>query len=111
MNKFALLCTVVFCLALSGCGLAGAGQGPVPGFLYSEYKAPAYDLTTETSAPAAVKMGRATCKSILGLVAIGDCSLEAAKKAGGISRVAAVDYEYENIIGLYATYTLRVSGQ
>ena len=111
MNKFTLLCSVILCLTLSGCGIAGAGQVPVPGLLYSEYKAPAYDLTTETSAAAAAKMGRATCKSILGLVALGDCSLEAAKKAGGISRVAAVDYEYENIIGVYATYTLRVSGQ
>lgn len=111
MNKLILLCAFLLCLGLSGCGLAGVNQAPAPGLLYSEYKAAAYDLTTETSASAAVKMGRATCKSILGLVALGDCSIEAAKKAGGISRVAAADYEYLNFIGLYAEYTLRVSGQ
>jgi hypothetical protein len=95
-------------VAIMGCG-AGLGQGPVPGFLYSDYKAPSYDLTTETSG-SAMKSGAATCQSILGLIAMGDCSIEAAKKNGGISKVAFIDFGNKNILGVYAEYTTRVSG-
>ena len=109
MNKLLASALVVAALCVTGC--AGMGQRPVPGGLYSEYKAPAEDYTTETMAGASVKTGRAMCKSILGWVALGDCSIEAAKKAGGISKVAFVDNEYENILGVWATYTTKVVGQ
>ncbi len=107
----ALVLAAVFVSATFLTGCAGLGQVPVPGFLYSEYKAPAYDVTTETTATGVSKVGKATCESILGLIALGDCSIEAGKKAGGITKVAAIDYEYKNILGVYATYMIKVSGQ
>ncbi len=44
------------------------------------------------------KTGEACATSILGLILTGDMSLEAAAAAGGISKVASVDYSYTSIL-------------
>lgn len=72
------------------------------------------DVTLPHSATAnssATKTGEATCKSILTLVATGDCSIEAAKKAGGITQVSSVDFKANNILGIIGTYTTIVKGK
>jgi hypothetical protein len=46
----------------------------------------------------------------LGLVATGDCSIQAAKEAGGVREVQNVDVKVKNILGVYAQYTTKVSG-
>jgi hypothetical protein len=47
------------------------------------------------------KAGKACVMSILGLYVAGDSSVEAAKKAGGISRVAFVDRTYNGLAPFY----------
>lgn len=59
---------------------------------------------------ASSKTGKACSTSVLGLVAVGDSSLESAKKAGNITNVATVDYSVENILGIYGSYCTEVSG-
>lgn len=59
----------------------------------------------------ATKIGVAECKSYLGLVAMGDASIEAAKRNGGITQVHHVDWEVENILGVIGTYKLTVYGE
>ena len=49
--------------------------------------------------------------SILGLVAIGDASIDAAKSAGGIAQVASVDHHSFSILGIYGTLCTQVKGQ
>ncbi|EEO24952.2 MAG: TRL-like family protein [Helicobacter sp.] len=56
------------------------------------------------------KEGTATCTSILSLVALGDCSVEAAAKAGGITDIKLIDQEAKNYLGLYGQYTTIVKG-
>ncbi len=51
------------------------------------------------------------CKSVLGLVAVGDCSIDAAKKNGGITKVNHVDMDVMNILGIYGSYKVIVSGE
>ena len=71
------------------------------------------DITLPVSATAnasGTKKGIAMCKSILALVATGDCSIEAAKKAGGISEVTHVDWKTHNILGIIGNYELIVYG-
>ena len=77
-------------------------------------------LYTETAAPIGVgeglnleqmKVGIATVKSILGLVAIGDASIREAAQSAGIRKIHYVDYKSTNILGLYATYTVHVYGE
>ncbi len=55
------------------------------------------------------KTGEATCKTVLGLVNWGDCSLRSAMKNGRISRVTAADWEKHYVL-IYGEKTLRVYG-
>ncbi|NMC61594.1 MAG: TRL-like protein family [SAR324 cluster bacterium] len=102
---------IIALFSLGGCAGLGASAQHVPGFLFSETRIPAWDLTTATSADAAAKVGKATCTSILGIYATGDCSIAAAKKNGGISEVSYADFEVNNLLGIYAQYTTIVSGR
>lgn len=102
MKKVLASALLVSAAALSGC----ATSFPMGNILT--------DVTlphSATSNSAATKTGEATCKSILGMVATGDCSIEAAKKAGGIKTVSSVDFKANNILGVIGTYTTIVKGK
>jgi hypothetical protein len=55
-----------------------------------------------------IEKDKATCQSILSLVATSDCSIEAAKKNGGIHKVSHIDWDAENILGIIGTYKVTV---
>ncbi len=57
------------------------------------------------------KQGTAECISVLGLVAVGDCSIDAAARAGGITRISHVDFKAKNVLGVYGQYTTIVRGE
>jgi hypothetical protein len=80
---------------------------PVGG-LYTEVKLP---VTATSNSGASSKTGEAECKSLLSLIAIGDCSIDAAKKNGGITKVNNVDWDAMNILGIYGSYKVIVSGE
>lgn len=77
------------------------------GFLYTQAKGPGHAATPH----ALMKEGRSTCQSILGMIAMGDCSISTAAKNGGITKVASVDYDVSNILGIIAKTTVIVSGE
>ena len=83
---------------------------PPGGFVYSSIQAP---LTAEFAGktPLATKSGSATAKSILALVAYGDCSLNAAATEGGLTTIHYADYAYYSILGLYTKFTVTVHGE
>ena len=56
------------------------------------------------------KVGKATSTSILGLVATGDASIKTAAANGGITRIKFVDYQVDNVLGIYGKYTTIVYG-
>jgi hypothetical protein len=89
---------------LSGCAMT---LSPVTGFIYSDVRGP----YTATSNAAYSKMGMAKATSILGWVGLGDASIEAAMKDGGITKVHHVDYHTKNILGIYAELTVFVYGE
>jgi hypothetical protein len=95
---------------VGGLAIAGMISGcasPMPmGALYTELKLPVTATGT-----AGRKEGTAECQSVLGLVATGDCSIETAKKNGGISKVSAVDWEAKNILGILGQYKIHVFGE
>jgi TRL-like protein family len=88
----------------SGC-YAGMGA-PIPGLLFAQTKSGKLG----TASTPDVKTGTATCESILGLIATGDCSIEAAKRNGGLQNVQYTDIQVKNILGVYATYTTIAKG-
>jgi hypothetical protein len=57
------------------------------------------------------KSGEACSTGYLGIVAMGDASVYAAKKAGGITDVHSVDFRVFNILGLYVQGCTVVHGK
>lgn len=95
-------------IALAGLGLSGCQivASPMAGIIFNETK---YGFTA-TDASAANKEGKACGTSILGWVAQGDASVQAAKAAGGINTVASVDHYAKNILGVYGEWCTIVRG-
>lgn len=90
-------------LVMTGCASVA---GPVPAAV-SFYAAP-LDLGTATRAS---KRGEACAQNVLGLVAWGDASLDAAKKNGDIKQVASVEQLPTRVLGYYARYCTVVRGE
>lgn len=97
--KFTFLISTVY---IVGCA---SGQ-PVSGLLYSDVQGP----VNATGAMKGNLHGEACAASYLGLIALGDASISAAAKAGGVNQISHVDHTWTNILGLYAQYCTHVWG-
>ncbi len=89
---------------LAGCAMAAS---PVNGAWWSDVQ---WGMQVPNGAFGS-KAGEAKCSTILGLVAQGDASIEAAAKAGGITKVMSVDHHAKSILGFWAEFTTRVTGE
>lgn len=101
MKKMKLAIVLIAAGMLAGC----ASSQPFGG-LYTELKLP----VTATGNSGSSKTGTSECVSILGLVATGDCSIQAAKRNGGITKVNSVDWDAKNILGIIGNYKTIVQG-
>lgn len=79
---------------------------PLMATLYMDVKGP----VTATEATSTTKQGRACAQNILGLVATGDASIDAAARAGGIKQVVSVDFESNHILGIIGNFCTVVKG-
>ena len=100
----AVLCSAVY---LTGC--AAVATSPVLGVLHTDVKAPL--AVGSPGSGAEVLKGEATAVSILGMIAKGDASIETAAKSAGITKIHHVDYHSENVLGIYAKFTVTVYGE
>lgn len=91
-------------LILSSCATV---KTPLMGVWYTDVKAP----VTATSNSNSTKVGSAEATSILGLVATGDASIDAAAKSGGITKIHHVDEQSTSILGFFAKYKVYVYGE
>ena len=96
----------IVCLfaCLTGCASAGGGR---LGFALIGSNIEGQMATTETNAS---KTGEACASNILGIVASGDASIDAAKKNGGITKVSSVDFKNTNTFLIYAQTCTIVKG-
>ncbi|MBI3777197.1 MAG: hypothetical protein HY273_16920 [Gammaproteobacteria bacterium] len=102
MNIVRILISAVSLLILVSCANV---RGPVPASL-SAYTSPEdVGVYLETT-----KRGEACLTNILGLVATGDASIDAAKKAGNITRIASVESTQAKVLGYYARFCTVVIG-
>ncbi|NPV14612.1 hypothetical protein HPY86_06740 [candidate division WOR-3 bacterium] len=91
--------------------------GCIPGFytvgtLYTSVKTPASAVAYYgPQATSNAKVAKVTATNILGLIATGDASLEAAMRESGIKKVHHIDQEVTSILGLWSTYTIYVYGE
>lgn len=82
------------------------------GILYTNLKTPMPHVAAQTNDTPFSKVGAASCTSYLGLVALGDCSTNAAMENGGITKIHHVDTRIKSILcGVYEKYTLVVYGE
>ena len=102
MKKITMLAAAASLVILSGC----ASVKPT-GIIYTDVKVP----EIATGEAMATQTGIAKCKSWCGMVVIGDASVEAAKKNGGITKVASVDWKAKSICGIIAEYECIVKGE
>ena len=103
MYRFlALLGVALYALALAGCGIGSLNQ-PSASFamagIYSDVKGGTQVLDNGV---APTKTGRSCSAQVLGIVASGDNTVEAAMANGGISKLVYVNYELKHIVwGVY----------
>ena len=93
--------------------LIGCGVGYPTGSLYTGIQVPHGVNRNETSGAgkSGDKAGEACATGILNAVAFGDASMDAAKKAGGITEVHSVEFHGTNILGLYMQGCTEVHGK
>ena len=80
---------------------------PVGALIYTDVKAPALATSNNVGG----KVGTASARSILGIVATGDARINAAAQNAGITKISHVDYHSTNILGIIATYEVMVYGE
>jgi hypothetical protein len=103
-----ILSIAILAILLSGCV---AKHSPVIGLLYTN--------TTHTGTGTggvidnkvkSDKVGTSTCTSVMNLVAYGDCSVNAAKKNGKITKVNSIDHQSTASL-FYSSYNTIVKGE
>lgn len=96
-----LLGTAAAALLLSGCI-----QSPTPAmFEFTNHTVQAVDNSVK-----AEKTGTSTCKTVLDIVSWGDCSIEAAKRDGKITKINSIDKKIESY-AVYGELTTIVRGE
>lgn len=103
MKKSLALVLVATTALLGGCATA---PKPVTG-LYANVKGP---LVATGASGEARLVGRASARSVLGLIATGDASIAAAVREGGIREIHYVDYETQSFFGIVSEFTVVVYG-
>ncbi len=98
------LSAVALAAFLTGC--AGV-QSPLVGGVYKDVTAP----IMATSNATVTKKGEASATSILGIVATGDASIQAAAANAGITKIHHVDYHAKSVLMFWAKYTTTVYGE
>ncbi len=110
MNKLfiKILLAAVLGVILSGC----ASNSPVSGGLYTgvTHSGVSTGGTIDNNVKS-LKTGTSSCTSILGMVAFGDCSEEAAKKKAGITKVNSVTHTSTSVYIFFSNYTTTVFGE
>ncbi len=103
MKKFTTL--LVMFLGLAGC--ASTGWNSKTGYgLYISTVEP----VTVTSSTKGTRAGSSCSHNILGIAAVGNASIDQAKKNAQVSSVTHVDQYYDNIFGLYGRVCTAVYG-
>jgi hypothetical protein len=89
---------------LGGCAMA---KSPVTGLWYTDTHAG----LGATSNQAGNRVGEACASTVLGLIAGGDASIEAARRNGGITMISSVDEHSKSVFGIWAEYCTIVRGR
>lgn len=97
-----VLLVLVLSFALGGCMV-----NPLLGGLYTNVSFHTGDHQQEIGSKSVEKC----ISNILGLIATGEASAAQAAKDAGIKKITSIDYRMTNILGLFGTYCILVTGE
>ena len=104
MKKVLILAAAAASLTLVGCAKVPYQGGAV----FTNMSAP---LSVQDNVTACNKRGTSSSTNVLGFFATGDASIQAAKEAGGVTKVGSVDYNYTQLLGFVGKTTTIVCGE
>lgn len=93
-------------LALCFCSSVSAAEEGVYGVIYKNATEPGVGFSTANP----VKTGEATCTSVFGIVAVGNCSVNKAAQKAEINNISYYDIHTLNILG-FKRLTVRAYGE
>ena len=105
MKKIILL-SMVASVALAIACSGGAGYTAPAGSIIQNTT---LNKEVSTATPVGAKSGEACVSGILGLISTGDASIKAAAAAGGITKVNAVDYKNDVLLGSVLSKTCTIA--
>jgi len=111
------VCCVVFsgCSPLRGLIVTNVDEPGVvvPQEFLFQNQAPRHmaSYTLETGKGPGSKCGTVTVHNILGLFAFGDVSVEGAADSAGINTIHTIDSSIFNFLGIYRSWTTKVTGE
>lgn len=104
MKSFAKITIVATAIAaLGGCASVAS---PTSGGLFTSVSGP---IASGTATDAS-RTGSACAINVLGIVAVGNATIDAAKKNGNITNVASVDHDSLTVLGLFGKFCTVVKG-
>ena len=102
------ICVILASAAITGlCSCSTISSGAGIGALYTGTS----EGKIATSNTVGTKVGTSSCIGVLGLVAVGDASINKAAKEGGITKISHVDVQKTSVLGLFANYKTVVYGE
>ena len=104
-----MLAGMIAALSAASVGCYSAPVMPPSGLVYSKVEAPVSPAVMGREVGAL--KGEASAKSLFGLVAWGDASVEAAIRDGGITSPRHIDYKFFNVALVYQEFTTIVYGE
>ena len=104
MNKIIVLGLSFALVAMIAC--SGGGYAPPSGSIMQTVT---LNKDVSTATPVGAKKGEACASGILGLISSGDAGIKAAAAKGGITKVNAVDYQVDNLLGSVLTKTCTIA--
>ncbi len=109
--RYLILTILLLCVVLLyGCAaLYIAPVVPPQGGMFSFISAPLDTNVSDTEIGS--KTGSSSAHSLLGMIAFGDCSIDAASREGRLTKINHADYKFVNVLGVYTRFTTVVYGE
>ena len=105
MKKLSLALVALSALLFTSCATIATPAGM--GALYTDMQSG----ETATDNPGGNKVGTAEAVNYLGLLVMGDASINTAAKKAGIKKISHIDSQKTTVFGIFSKYTIFVYGQ
>ena len=111
MKKVLPLAALAACALFTGCAFGpSAPFTPAEGLFFNATTAP-LNVEYGNTPIVGLRSGAASSSNILGLFALGDCSITAAARDGNLATVEYAEYSNFNLLGIYQKTTVTAYGK